>query len=60
MMEFGILNPLAKWLMPKVVHKLRKWDFCAAQRPDVFLANSNNTQNRITKYYRRKSSVIYP
>ena len=60
MMEFGILNPLAKWLMPKVVHKLRTWDFCAAQRPDYFLANSKNTASRINKYYNRKSEVIYP
>lgn len=60
MMEFGILSPLAKWLMPKVVHKLRQWDFCAAQRPDIFLANSKNTQARIKKYYDRESIVVYP
>lgn len=60
MMEFGILNPIWKWLMPKIVHKLRQWDFCAAQRPDFFIANSNNTSNRIKKYYNRESTVIYP
>lgn len=60
MMEFWILNPLWKWLMPKMVHKLRQWDFCAAQRPDIFVANSKNTQDRIKKYYDRESSVIYP
>ena len=59
-MEFGLLNPLGKWLMPKLVHKLRKWDFCAAQRPDMFLANSKNTQARIQKYYNRESTVVYP
>jgi len=60
MMEFGILNPLGKWLMPKLITKLRRWDFAAAQRPDYFIANSINTQNRITKYYQRNSEVIYP
>jgi len=59
-MEFGILNPLGKYLMPKLIKKLRRWDFCAAQRPDIFIANSKNTKNRIEKYYKRKSDVIYP
>ncbi len=59
-MEFGILNPLGKWLMPKLIKKLRRWDYLAAQRPDYFIANSQNTQKRITKYYKRKSEVIYP
>ena len=60
MMEFWVLNPLWKWIMPKLIKKLRKWDFVAAQRPDYFIANSKNTQNRITKYYQRDSTVIYP
>lgn len=60
MMEFWFLNPLWKWLMPKIVHKLRQWDFCAAQRPDYFIANSKNTAKRIEKYYGRESEVIYP
>lgn len=60
MMEFGILNPLWKWLMPKLIDKLRTWDYAAAQRPDYFIANSKNTQWRISKYYNRESEVIYP
>ncbi len=60
MMEFGVLNFLGKWLMPKLVHHLRQWDFVAAQRPDVFLASSNNTGARIQKYYGRKSDTVYP
>ena len=46
--------------MPKVVHNLRQWDFIASARPDYFIANSKNTANRISKYYNRKSEVIYP
>jgi hypothetical protein len=60
MMEFGILNPIGKWLMPKIVHRLRQWDFVASKRPDYFIANSENTAKRIKKYYRRESKVIYP
>lgn len=39
---------------------LRVWDHQAAQRPDVLVANSRYTQQRIAKYYRRESTVIYP
>ena len=39
---------------------LRLWDFEAAQRPDYLIANSKYTQDRIKKYYRRESIVIYP
>lgn len=39
---------------------LRLWDFEAAQRPDYLVANSRYTQERIKKYYRRESAVIYP
>ena len=60
MLEFGILNPIGKWLMPKMVHKLRIWDFCASKRPDEFIANSYNTAGRIRKYYKREAEVIHP
>lgn len=60
MMEFWKLNFLWKFFMPKIVHKLRTWDFCASARPDYFIANSINTQKRIKKYYARESNVIYP
>ena len=39
---------------------LRIWDRQAADRPDVLLANSEFTRNRIKKYYRREAEVIYP
>jgi hypothetical protein len=61
MMEFGgILNFIGKKLAPKMIHKLRQWDFIAAQRADFFIANSINTKNRINKYYKRDAQVIYP
>ncbi len=39
---------------------LRVWDFEAAQRPDVLVANSCYTQQRIAKFYRRDATVVYP
>ncbi|OGC81597.1 MAG: hypothetical protein A2V81_04965 [Candidatus Abawacabacteria bacterium RBG_16_42_10] len=59
-MEFGILNPLARFMMPRAIHKLRQWDYLAAQRVDHFIANSNYVAERIKKYYRRNAIVIYP
>lgn len=41
-------------------HFLRVVDVVAAQEVDVFLANSTETQRRITKFYRRDSQVVYP
>lgn len=43
-----------------LLHYLRVVDYAAAQRVDVYLANSKYTQQRIEKYYRRPSEVIYP
>jgi glycosyltransferase involved in cell wall biosynthesis len=43
-----------------VAHFLRQYDFLASQRVDEFIANSKNTQERIRKFYRRNSTVIYP
>jgi len=43
-----------------VLSYLRVWDAQAADRPDVLLANSEYTQSRIAKYYRRESTVLSP
>lgn len=47
-----VLAPLLAWL--------RHQDFLAAQRPDILVANSQEVQRRISKYYRRDSVVVYP
>lgn len=59
-MQFGLLNPIIKRRMPKIAHRLRLWDRLAADRVDVWIANSENTAKRIRKYYRKKATVIYP
>ena len=41
-------------------HFLRQWDFIASQRPDILVANSEETRRRIKKFYKRDAVVIYP
>ncbi|MGH7203207.1 MAG: glycosyltransferase [Candidatus Levyibacteriota bacterium] len=41
-------------------HFMRMYDYNAAQKVDYFIANSNEVQARIKKFYRRDSMVIYP
>jgi len=58
--EFGALNPVVSWVMPRLIHRLRLWDRVAADRVDVFVANSQTTKRRIAKYYEHPAEVIYP
>lgn len=53
-------TPLERRLMSPVFSYLRQWDFAAAQRPDVLVANSTAVQRRIQKHYRRDSTLIHP
>ncbi len=43
-----------------VLSYLRIWDYEAAQRPEVLVANSLYTKKRIEKYYRRSAELVYP
>ncbi|MFA5864142.1 MAG: glycosyltransferase [Phycisphaerae bacterium] len=43
-----------------ILHRIRTWDYLAAQRVDEFIANSREVQRRIWKYYRRQAHVIHP
>lgn len=51
---------LARPIFRLTAHYLRVWDFVAAQRVDVLLANSRNIAQRIQKYYGKPSQVVYP
>ncbi|MFA5107160.1 MAG: glycosyltransferase [Patescibacteria group bacterium] len=51
---------LIKKLIPFILPRIRLWDQLAAQRVDEFIANSQSVRQRIAKYYRRSSEVIYP
>lgn len=47
-------------MMRVVLHYIRLWDVAAAGRPDVILASSTFIAERIRKFYRRESQVVYP
>jgi glycosyltransferase involved in cell wall biosynthesis len=49
-----------KTLTVPILSYLRVWDRFAADRVDHFIANSQEVQRRIRKYYGRDSVVIYP
>lgn len=48
------------YFLNRLFLKLREWDIIASSRPDISIANSENTQKRITKYYRKESEILYP
>ena len=43
-----------------VAHFLRMFDWSSAQKIDYWIANSQNVAQRIEKFYRKDSTVIYP
>ncbi|MFH1547062.1 MAG: glycosyltransferase [bacterium] len=49
-----------KLILPPLEHYWRIQDRLASERPDYIIANSKVTQRRISKYYRRDSTVVYP
>lgn len=57
--QYGMGNIVSKMIMWNL-HKLRLWDRLAADRVDIFIANSQFVAKRIWKYYRRSSTVIHP
>jgi glycosyltransferase involved in cell wall biosynthesis len=53
-------NKYFKKVISMVLNKIRIWDRLAADRVDVFVANSETVKKRIAKYYRRDATVVYP
>lgn len=53
-------NIILKIITFPLVWYLRRWDLVASQRPDAYLAISENVKKRIKKYYHRDSEVLYP
>lgn len=57
--EIGV-PAVIKWFLPFFLTYVRMWDKMAADRVDQFIANSELVKERITKYYKAGSNVIYP
>ncbi len=51
---------LIKSVLPILQSVLRAWDKLAADRVDLFIANSETVRRRIKKYYGRESIVVPP
>jgi len=51
---------ILKFPLQRLFTSLRIWDFTAGARPDKILANSKTTKQRIMKYWRQDSEVVYP
>jgi glycosyltransferase involved in cell wall biosynthesis len=63
--RFGYLHDAPQpWIMrvflPSLLHRLRTWDRLAAERPDVFVTNSQTSKTRIRHFYNRDATVISP
>ncbi len=57
---FRALNWLARLGLRVLVGPMRRWDYKAAQNPDVIIANSSHTKTAIKEYYGRESVVVHP
>lgn len=53
-------NWFKRLLFMPFMTRLKMWDFIAGQRPDYYLSISKTVQQRLRKYYRQDSEVIYP
>jgi glycosyltransferase involved in cell wall biosynthesis len=54
------LGRVKKAAVAILLNKIRMWDQIAADRVDDYIANSKTVRNRIMKYYRKDSEIIYP
>ncbi len=53
-------NSVLRFLAKPAIWYLKKWDILASKRPDDIIAISKTVQDRISKYYKRDSEIIYP
>ena len=47
-------------LMRQVMRRMARWDAATADRVDRFVANSRHVAGRISRYYNRQATVVYP
>jgi glycosyltransferase involved in cell wall biosynthesis len=57
---FGRKGGVSEVAISAVASYLRMWDVAATARIDRIAAISLHVQSRITRYYRRESTVVYP
>lgn len=57
---FGAFDWLARFGLKLLLGSMRRWDYKAAQRPDIVIANSMHIAEQIQKYYNRSSTIVFP
>lgn len=58
--QADLTNGIKGMISQTMLHYLRIWDQTTANRPDYYIANSENVAKRIKKIYNRDAEVIYP
>jgi len=53
-------SPMVRPLLSFFFKRLKKWDRSTIENVDLYIANSTNVANRVSKYYNRSSKVVYP
>jgi glycosyltransferase involved in cell wall biosynthesis len=54
------LGRISHYKITRIVSKLRLWDYYQSKNVYSFIAISDYIAGRITKYYHRSSSIVYP
>lgn len=58
--EAGLDRGPVSMVARRTLHKMRLWDYAAAQRPDAMAACSGFVSERMWRVHRRRAEVIYP
>ena len=53
-------GPVSVAALGMILQRWRQWDWIAAQRVDRYIANSETTKRRISRYFNREATVVYP
>lgn len=54
------ISGLKTILYAPLLKSLREWDRVSSDRANLYIANSQNVQGRLKKYYDQNSQIIYP
>jgi glycosyltransferase involved in cell wall biosynthesis len=53
-------GPLGRAALGLIFQRWRQWDWIAAQRVDAYVANSETTRRRVSRYFGREATVLHP
>jgi glycosyltransferase involved in cell wall biosynthesis len=53
-------GPVGRAALGVIFQRWRQWDWIAAQRVDAYVANSETTRRRVSRYFGRDATVLHP